>query len=165
MSSFSILVGKLVRGASRLRGGGSALPGLVVEKIDPDFIRRTLSTLPLGVAVVSGTNGKTTTTKMVVELLEGQGLKVFTNRTGSNFTRGVAAALLGEVNLRGRLDADIAVLELDEAHAVHFVKLIRPPLCPAAQRAARPAGPLRRNRQDHPAAGTDRDRPPLKPSS
>ncbi|WP_312181631.1 MurT ligase domain-containing protein [Arthrobacter sp.] len=126
MSSFSILVGKLVRGASRLRGGGSALPGLVVEKIDPDFIRRTLSTLPLGVAVVSGTNGKTTTTKMVVELLEGQGLKVFTNRTGSNFTRGVAAALIGEVNLRGRLDADIAVLELDEAHAVHFVKLIQP---------------------------------------
>ena len=126
MSSFSVLVGKLVRGASRLRGGGSALPGLVVEKIDPNFIRRTLSTLPLGVAVVSGTNGKTTTTKMVVELLEGQGLKVFTNRTGSNFTRGVAAALLGEVNLRGRLDADIAVLELDEAHAVHFVKLIQP---------------------------------------
>ncbi|MDM7989433.1 Mur ligase family protein [Arthrobacter sp. zg-Y877] len=126
MSSFSILVGKLVRSASKLRGGGSALPGLVVEKIDPDFIRRTLADLPLGVAVVSGTNGKTTTTKMVVELLESQGLKVFTNRTGSNFTRGVAAALLGEVSLRGHLDADIAVLELDEAHAVHFVKLIQP---------------------------------------
>ena len=41
---------------------------------------------------------------MVVELLESQGLKVFTNRTGSNFTRGVAAALLGEVDWRGRLD-------------------------------------------------------------
>ena len=126
MGSFSVLVGKLVRSASKLRGGGSALPGLVVEKIDPDFIRRTLSTLPMGVAVVSGTNGKTTTTKMVVELLQSQGLKVFTNRTGSNFTRGVAAALLGEVDLRGRLDADVAVLELDEAHATHFVKLIQP---------------------------------------
>ncbi|WP_104054017.1 MULTISPECIES: Mur ligase family protein [unclassified Arthrobacter] len=126
MSSFSVLTGKLVRSASKLRGGGSALPGLVVEKIDPDFIRRTLADLPLGVAVVSGTNGKTTTTKMVVELLESQGLKVFTNRTGSNFTRGVAAALLGEVDWRGRLDADVAVLELDEAHAVHFVKLIQP---------------------------------------
>ena len=79
-----------------------------------------------GVAVVSGTNGKTTTTKMVVELLESQGLKVFTNRTGSNFTRGVAAALLGEVDWRGRLDADVAVLELDEAHAVHFVNRVPP---------------------------------------
>ncbi|RNL52018.1 Mur ligase family protein [Arthrobacter oryzae] len=126
MLYFSVPLGKLVRRVSRLRGGGSALPGLVVEKIDPGFMRRTLSTLPLGVAVVSGTNGKTTTTKMVVELLEGQGLKVFTNRTGSNFTRGVAAALLGEVDWRGRLTADVAILELDEAHAVHFVNQVPP---------------------------------------
>lgn len=129
MFYFSVPLGKLVRRVSRLRGGGSALPGLVVEKIDPGFMRRTLATLPHGVAVVSGTNGKTTTTKMVVELLESQGLKVFTNRTGSNFTRGVAAALLGEVDWRGRLDADIAVLELDEAHAVHFVNSVPPRYC------------------------------------
>jgi len=120
------LLGKAVRSIARLRGGGSALPGLFVEKIDPRFIERTLAALPQGTVVISGTNGKTTTTKMVVELLESQGLKVFTNRTGSNFTRGVAAALLGEVDNKGRLDADIAVLELDEAHAVHFVRNIKP---------------------------------------
>lgn len=123
---YTTLLGKAVRYAARLRGGGSALPGLFVEKIDPDFIKSTLAQLPLGVVVISGTNGKTTTTKMVVELLEGQGLKVFTNRTGSNFVRGVAAALLGDVDLKGKLDADIAVLELDEAHAVHFVNAIPP---------------------------------------
>ncbi len=126
MLSFSVPLGKLVRTLSRLRGGGSAFPGLVVEKIDPRFMQRTLASLPHGVAVVSGTNGKTTTTKMVVELLESQGLKVFTNRSGSNFTRGVAASLLGEVDWRGRLDADIAILELDEAHAVHFVNKVPP---------------------------------------
>ncbi|WP_026549849.1 Mur ligase family protein [Arthrobacter sp. Br18] len=126
MNPLSVLVGKAVRRASKLRGGGSALPGLVVERLDPGFMGRALTGLKHGVVVVSGTNGKTTTTKMVVELLEGQGLKVFTNRTGSNFTRGVAAALLGEVDWRGRLDADIAVLELDEAHAVHFVRLVPP---------------------------------------
>jgi lipid II isoglutaminyl synthase (glutamine-hydrolysing) len=120
------LLGKTVRYITRLRGGGSALPGLFVEKIDPNFIKRTLATLPKGVVVISGTNGKTTTTKMVVELLQSQGLKVFTNRTGSNFTRGVAAALLGEVDNRGNIDADIAVLELDEAHAVPFVKAVPP---------------------------------------
>lgn len=120
------LLGKAVRYAARLRGGGSALPGLFVEKIDPNFISSTLAQLPRGVVVISGTNGKTTTTKMVVELLESQGLRVFTNRTGSNFTRGVAAALLGEVDNHGNLDADIAVLELDEAHAVHFVKDVQP---------------------------------------
>ena len=120
------ILGKAVRHVARLRGGGSALPGLFVEKIDPDFIRRTLAPLPHGVVIISGTNGKTTTTKMVVELLESQGLNVFTNRTGSNFTRGVAAALLGEINFKGELEADIAVLELDEAHAVHFVRVVPP---------------------------------------
>ncbi len=123
---FVTLLGKSVRQVALMRGGGSALPGLFVETIDPSFISRTLSPLPDGIVLVSGTNGKTTTTKMVVELLEGQGKKVFTNRTGSNFTRGVAAALLGDVDAKGSLDADIAVLELDEAHAVHFVKIIQP---------------------------------------
>ncbi|MFZ2125305.1 MAG: MurT ligase domain-containing protein [Candidatus Saccharimonadales bacterium] len=123
------IIGKTVKGVARLRGGGSALPGLVVERIDPNFISHTLSTLPMGVVVISGTNGKTTTTKMVVELLESQGLKVFTNRTGSNFTRGIAAALIGDIDIRGRLHADIAVLELDEAYAVHFVAKIPPKFC------------------------------------
>lgn len=123
---YSVLAGKAVRTIARLRGGGSALPGLFVEKIDKTFVADVLAPLPHGVVLISGTNGKTTTTKMVVELLESQGLKVFTNRTGSNFSRGVAAALLGEVNARGKLDADIAVLELDEAHAVHFVKVVPP---------------------------------------
>ena len=122
----STLIGKTVKQAARLRGGGSALPGLVIEKIDPGFIARTLAQIPHGVVVISGTNGKTTTTKIVVELLEAAGLKVFTNRTGSNFSRGVAAALLGEVDMRGRLNADIAVLELDEAWAVKFVQLVPP---------------------------------------
>jgi len=123
---FVIILGKAVRYAARLRGGGSALPGLFVEKISPDFIPSTLKQLPKGVVVISGTNGKTTTTKMVVALLESQGLKVFTNRTGSNFVRGVAAALLGDIDIKGKLDADIAVLELDEAHAVKFVELVPP---------------------------------------
>lgn len=123
---YTVPLGKTVRHLAKLRGGGSALPGLIIEKIDPDFVRRTLAQLPRGIVVVSGSNGKTTTTKMVVELFESQGLKVFTNRTGSNFIRGVAAALLGEVDTKGTLHADIAVLELDEAHGVHFVDVIQP---------------------------------------
>ena len=123
---YTVPLGKTVRQLARLRGGGSALPGLVVEKIDPDFVQRTLAQLPLGVIVVSGSNGKTTTTKMVVELLESHGIKVFTNRTGSNFIRGVAAALLESVDSKGILGAEIAVLELDEAHGVRFVETIQP---------------------------------------
>lgn len=120
------LFGKTIQYIARLRGGGSALPGLLVEKINPNFAQKTLTQLPCGVVIISGTNGKTTTTKMVVELLEGQGLKVFTNKTGSNFVRGVIAALIDQTTIHGKLDADIAVLELDEAHAVHFVQTIKP---------------------------------------
>ena len=105
----STMIGKSVKKMAQLRGGGSALPGLVIENIDPNFMQRTLSQLPHGVVVVSGTNGKTTTTKIVVELLESIGLKVFTNRTGSNFSRGVIAALLDAVDIHGKLHADIAV--------------------------------------------------------
>lgn len=119
-------IGKVVRRVTRLRGGGSAFPGLVIEKIDPNFTRDVLSALPYGVVVISGTNGKTTTTKMTVELLESQGFRVFTNRTGSNFARGVTAAILAEIDYKGTLNADIAVLELDEAHAVKFVDTIPP---------------------------------------
>ncbi|GAA2506717.1 Mur ligase family protein [Kocuria salsicia] len=119
-------LGQGVRWATSLRGGGSAFPGLFMEKLHPRFVSEELAKLPLGVVVVSGTNGKTTTTKMAVQLLRSQGLRVFTNRTGSNFVRGVAASLLAEMDAFGRLDADVAVLELDEAHAVHFVKQVRP---------------------------------------
>ena len=120
-------IGKLVRAALRLtRHGGSALPGKVIERIDPGFLARTLAQLPLGVVLVSGTNGKTTTTRMVASMLSDLGLRVFTNPTGSNFTRGVVSSLLSEVSLGGQLDADIAVLELDEAYAVHFVQQVKP---------------------------------------
>lgn len=122
----SAVVGKSVRAVARLRGGGSAIPGLVVERMDPGFMARSLGRLPLGVIAVSGTNGKTTTTKMIVEMLEAQGLTVFTNRTGSNFSRGVVAAMVQECSLRGRLAADVAVLELDEAHAMYFIDRVKP---------------------------------------
>ncbi|OLT39718.1 Mur ligase [Serinicoccus sp. CNJ-927] len=125
-TTLALAAGKGARVLSRLRGGGSALPGLVTERIDPAVLRHTLGSLPRGVVVVSGTNGKTTTTKMLVALLRAHGLRVFSNPTGSNFTRGVISSMLGEVGLRGRLAADVAVVELDEAHALHFSAQVPP---------------------------------------
>lgn len=126
LQKHSVKLGKFIKKAMRLRGGGSALPGLVVEKLSPEFLAHALADLPYGIVVISGTNGKTTTTKIVTELLEAHGLRVFTNPSGSNFTRGVVASLLDHVNDKNKLDADIAVLELDEAHAVHFARAVSP---------------------------------------
>lgn len=125
MEKLSICIGKGVQKITRLRGGGgSAFPGLVIERIDPKFINKILSKLPHGVVVISGTNGKTTTTKIVSELLKKQGLKVFTNNTGSNFVRGIISSILENIKPNGEFDYDIAVLELDEAHAVKFAEVM-----------------------------------------
>jgi lipid II isoglutaminyl synthase (glutamine-hydrolysing) len=123
----SIFIGKTVFGLLRKTGRtGSALPGLVVEKLDPNFLSHTLGQLPQGVFIISGTNGKTTTTKVVTKLLESQGLRVLSNPTGSNFVRGIISAVVDKVTKDGTLDYDIAIFEQDEAHAVHLAKRIKP---------------------------------------
>lgn len=120
-------LGKSVRHLARLRqGSGQALPGLIVERVFPKYLSTMLSQLPEGVIVITGTNGKTTTTKMVVELLEGTGKRVLTNRTGSNLNRGIISSLVHQSHVSGKLPYDIAVLELDEAYARRFVHAVKP---------------------------------------
>jgi UDP-N-acetylmuramyl tripeptide synthase len=85
-----------------------------------------LSQLPEGVVVITGTNGKTTTTKMVVELFEATGKRVLTNRTGSNLNRGIISSLVHQASASGKLPYDIAVFELDEAYARRFVHTVKP---------------------------------------
>jgi UDP-N-acetylmuramyl tripeptide synthase len=121
-------IGKLVQSVLRLLGRtGGTLPGRVVETVCPGYLRRRLATLPHGVVVVTGTNGKTTTTKMLTHVLAGQ-WRVLTNPTGSNFTRGVVTAVAEHARWSGRLDYDVAVVELDEAYAVRFVEQVAPRL-------------------------------------
>ena len=72
MTLLAVWVGKSVLAMLRLAGrSGNALPGLIVEKLFPRYLPRTLAALPQGVVVISGTNGKTTTTKMVAAALRG----------------------------------------------------------------------------------------------
>lgn len=111
----------------KLKGGkGQALPGLIVERLLPSYLPNMLRQLPEGVVVITGTNGKTTTTKLVVELLRLNGKRVLTNPTGSNFTRGIISSLSQQARPNGHLPFDIGVFELDEAYARHFVKLVTP---------------------------------------
>src|SRR6476620_2545413 len=92
MSLLAVWLGKLTLLGLRLIGRkGNALPGLLVERVFPRYLAHALSALPQGVVIVSGTNGKTTTTKMVSTLLA-QRYRVLTNDTGSNFTRGAITA-------------------------------------------------------------------------
>ena len=121
----AVLLGKTLRGLIRRvrRGGGSALPGLVVSKIWPNFLASAISFLPHGLVIVSGSAGKSSTTQMIVRLLEGHGLRVFTNRSTANIQQGLLSAVLEQANFSGRLTADIAVLEVDEGHLRSLLKL------------------------------------------
>ncbi len=124
----AVVVGKLTLAVLRLLGRrGNALPGLVVEKLFPRYLSQAMATLPEGVVVVTGTNGKTTTTKMVATLLARR-YRVLTNDTGSNFVRGAITASVEHSRWNGALPYDVAVFELDEAWAVRFVKQV-PPRC------------------------------------
>jgi len=126
MNVIAVWLGKLTLLALRLLGRrGNALPGLVVEKLVPGFLPRAMAGLPEGVVIVSGTNGKTTTTKMVATLLE-ERYRVLTNDTGSNFVRGAITATVEHATWRGRIPYDVAVFELDEAWAVRFVDVVAP---------------------------------------
>ena len=106
--------GRLAGRLSRLTGrGGSAIPGVVAARIDPRAIERLIAGIP--VVVVTGTNGKTTTTKMLVGILEAAGRRVLTNRTGSNLAQGITGCLIEAADWSGRIEADLAVFEIDEA--------------------------------------------------
>lgn len=127
MLTFALLIGKsIIFGLKLLGRNGSALPGLVVEKMYSPFLQETIGQLPYGVIVVTGTNGKTTTTKTISDLLTAHGLRVLTNKTGSNFVRGIISTVTDKASLNGALKYDIAVLEQDEAHAVHLVRHVTP---------------------------------------
>jgi UDP-N-acetylmuramyl tripeptide synthase len=122
-----ILVGKLIILGLKLsgKGGGSALPGLVVEKIYPSFLNYGLNHLKFKPLVITGTNGKTTTTKLVAEIFKSQKFRVLTNPSGSNFTRGIASELIKDVKFKPlSRQFDIAVLELDEAYAKQFANKV-----------------------------------------
>jgi UDP-N-acetylmuramyl tripeptide synthase len=122
----AVWIGKLTLAVLRLLGRrGNALPGLVVEKVFPRYLTRAMAALPEGVVVVTGTNGKTTTTKMVATILA-EKYRVLTNDTGSNFVRGAITATVEHARWSGRLPYDVAVFELDEAWAVRFVKAVAP---------------------------------------
>jgi UDP-N-acetylmuramyl tripeptide synthase len=106
---------------------GSALPGLVMEKLYPNFLVKVLKPEESKIILVTGTNGKTTSTKMLVAGLRSAGSRVVTNGTGSNMTRGLIAALIEDMTYFGSLkQTDWFIFEMDEAYTPIFTKNLAP---------------------------------------
>src|SRR5215204_6558345 len=99
--SAAILAARSARFASRTlkTGGGSTLPGVVARRVDPKVLTKLSQRLRLGSAAITGTNGKTTTTRMVSRILQIAGIRAVNNSTGANLVTGVTAALVSEMGL------------------------------------------------------------------
>ncbi len=110
------------------RGGGTALPGLLAERIAPDAASALARPLAGGAVLVTGTNGKTTTARLLADMLAAAGRPVVHNREGSNLTRGIVSALAAAADWRGRpRDARaLALMETDEAALPAAVRALRP---------------------------------------
>lgn len=124
----AILIGRLVRTLVRIvrPGGGSALPGLVVSKIAPGLLARTLSRFPDGLVVITGSAGKSTTTKMFVAIARAHGKSVFTNPSTANIAQGFFSSIIEQSSITGQISGDVAILEMDEGHAAEITRRIKP---------------------------------------
>lgn len=108
-------------------GKGSNFPGKVTLRLFPDLLKKLVSRYQKGIILITGTNGKTTSTKILVEILKGLGYSVTTNAQGANLLSGIVTSiLLDPVRLKHEYAADYGVFEIDEAVLIRYFKLLNP---------------------------------------
>ena len=96
-------------------GGGTTVPGVAARRVDPAVLAKLSKQLARGSVAITGTNGKTTTTRMVGEILRAANIRVVNNSTGANLVTGVTAALISDASLSGRPASEMGLFEVDEA--------------------------------------------------
>lgn len=116
MNSVLITLGKLIIFFNKTLnlGSGSTWPGHIALSINKNFIKDLLRNSTIKIILIAGTNGKTTTGKLIQTILEKNGKKVFQNQAGANLLNGVASSLILNSNLSGKINKDFAIFEIDE---------------------------------------------------
>ncbi len=123
----AVWAAKLASALSKLLGkNGSTIPGTVALKICPDILSRMSKDIDKGIIAVWGTNGKTTTNNMIYTVLKEQGYNIVCNAVGSNMLSGVVSAFVSYSTLSGKVKADYACLEMDEAYARIILQYLTP---------------------------------------
>lgn len=123
----AIWAAKAAAVAGRIMGKkSSSTPGRIALKICPDFIKIVSKNISRGIIVVCGTNGKTTTNNLLNSALLKCGYRTVCNNLGANMISGVANAFALSCSITGKLKADYAVLEIDEASARRVFAHLKP---------------------------------------
>ena len=120
----TVLITKLLIFILKFRGGGSSLPGKVALKLNPNILTKLARNWQ--VILVTGTNGKTTTSHMIYNVLKSEGLAVMNNSAGANMPPGIVAAFIKDYRFFDRRKNRHAVIEVDEAYMRHVTKMINP---------------------------------------
>ena len=116
MNLLIILLGKTISKFSKLTnlGNGSTWPGHLALSLNNNFLKDVLVKRQFKIILVAGTNGKTTTGKLIQTMLEEGGKKVFQNDSGANLINGIASAIIKNSSTFGKLNYDFAIFEVDE---------------------------------------------------
>ncbi len=122
------MAGRAAAGLSRRlgRGGGTVIAGHLVPRIAPGALRDVTRSLPHGSIVVSGTNGKTTTTRLLSHILRGAGMRPIHNRAGANLLSGLFTAIAQGTDWQARPLGDVGLFEVDEATVPAALQHIQP---------------------------------------
>lgn len=123
----AVWTSKLVARICKMLGKqGVTWAGKIALMIDPKILTELAGDVKEKIYVVCGTNGKTTTNNLLCSTLEAQGKKVVCNHTGSNMLNGCVASFVLSTGWNGRLDADYACIEVDEASALRIFPHFKP---------------------------------------
>ncbi|EJR89794.1 hypothetical protein IKE_05968 [Bacillus cereus VD196] len=126
MKYLAILIGKLVAIFSRMTGRqGTSITGVVALKLKKDIVKQLSVSIPVKI-IVTGTNGKTTTSHLLAHILRDSGKKVLHNHEGANMITGIASLLVKESDLKGNIEADIGVFEVDEGSLPKVIEQMQP---------------------------------------
>jgi lipid II isoglutaminyl synthase (glutamine-hydrolysing) len=108
------------------RGGGTVIAGHLVPRLAPDALRSVTRALPNGSIVVSGTNGKTTTTRLLSHILRNAGMRPIHNRAGANLLSGLFSTVAQATDWQARPRGDVGLFEVDEATVPKALEHIQP---------------------------------------
>lgn len=123
----AIWLGKALTVLGKIIGKkSSSSPGHYALKVCPSLVSELSKCVSKGIIVTCGTNGKTTTNNLIALALETKGYKVICNKLGANMLRGIATTLLQDMSIFGKLEADYACLEIDEAYTPIVFDYIKP---------------------------------------
>jgi len=125
---FLVLLGKVFGLVIKLLklGSGSTWPGHVALLINDDFVEEILYKNSLKIVVIAGTNGKTTTSKLIKHILEEAGFKVLHNKSGANLENGLASTLINGTDLNLKINYDYLIFESDESALPLILERIEP---------------------------------------